>query len=224
MMQPVAGKRILVTFQTEPGEVLIREFEDIRHGGHAADAGHVGLLVLDETGADIRIKRDDAAFMLAPHQGFIGAAARLRDEADRAEMQRLAIGAQCRKLGFGDHPASGILVVKSVSRMAIHQLDEGDGRRARKGGAIAEIHLAGAQGFPQDIAHHVIGKTGEKGGGDAETPQRNRRVEDRSACIGGKTRLTQRRLPGQHVNQGFTTTQDHYGPPQNSKSNELKSI
>jgi len=84
--------------------------------------------------------------------------------------------------------------------------------------------MARPQGFPQDIAHHVIGKTGEKGGGNAETSQRNGRVEDRTACIRGKTRLSQRCLPGQHVDQSFTTTQDHYGPPQNSKSNGLKSI
>ncbi len=220
----MAGKRVLIPFKTEPGEVLIRELDDVRHGGHAADAGHMRLLVLDETGADIGIERNDTAFMLACHQRLIGAGAGLRDKADRAEMQRLAISAQCRKLLLGNHPASGVLVVERIGRMTFHQLHEGDGGRARKGGAIAEIDIAGAQGFPQDITHHVIGKTREEGGRNAETPQRNRRVEDRSACIGGKTRLAQRRLPGQHVNQGFTTTQDHYGPPQNSKSNELKSI
>ncbi|MNL53349.1 hypothetical protein D3C87_1765870 [compost metagenome] len=96
VMQPVAGERILVAFQAEPGEILIREFYDIRHGGHASDTGEMSRLVLDKAGADVRIERDDALFMLAQHQRLVGRAAGFGDQADCAEMQRLAFVSDCR--------------------------------------------------------------------------------------------------------------------------------
>ncbi len=49
------------TVHAEPFEVLVGELDDVGLRGHALDAAVVGLLVLDETGADVGIERDDAA-------------------------------------------------------------------------------------------------------------------------------------------------------------------
>jgi len=61
----------VIASNAEPFQVLVREFQDIGHGGHAADAAHMRLLVLDEPRADVRIERDDPALIFALHQRLV---------------------------------------------------------------------------------------------------------------------------------------------------------
>jgi hypothetical protein len=64
----------------------------------------------------------------------------------------------------------------------------------------------------QHVAEHVVGKAGEETGGNAEPPEGDGGVEDRTAGIGRIGRLAERRLARQHIDQSFTTAQDHCQP------------
>ncbi len=221
MVQPVTGQCVFIALQAEPGQILIREFHDIRHRRHAIDTVHVLLLVLNEARTDIGIERDDPLFMLAHQERLIGAAARLRDQADRTEMHGFALATNMRQILFRQHAACSAFIIEGIGRVAVDQLDEGDGGWAVGEGAEAVIDIAGAQRLLQDLAHHVIGDTGEESGWDAETSERDGGVENRAACIRGESRLTFGRFTRQHVDQGFATTQDH---PISSKSKSIRCL
>ncbi len=205
-------KRSFVTIQPKPREILIREFQDVRHRGHAANTSEVGGLILDEARADIGIERDHTLFVLALQQRFVGGAAGLRDQADGAEMQRFAVVTQYRQVELRDHPSCRAFIVEGVGRMSVDQFDECDRRRARGKRTITEINIAPAQCIPQDVAHHVVSKTREETCLDTQTTKRNGRVEHCTAGIGRKARFAERGFSRQHVDKRFTATQDHDCP------------
>ncbi|MCY1236096.1 hypothetical protein D9M72_487360 [compost metagenome] len=97
-LQPFGGKVVVAAFHAEPGKIFVGELDDIRHRRHAVHAGEMCLAVPDEAGPDVRIEGDDPLLVLARHQGFIGRAAGLGDQADRTEMQRLAEIAKRRQV------------------------------------------------------------------------------------------------------------------------------
>lgn len=167
------------------------------------------LPVFDEAGADIRIEGDHPFFVLPRHQRLIGGAAGLGNEADRAEMQRLAEISERRKVLRSDHPPGRVLVEEGVTRMPVDELHEGKRRVQRQRGAGSEIDIRGLERRAQDVSEHIVRKAGEKACGDAEPAERDGRVEDRAARIGRKGALARRRLPRQHVDQGLSAANDH---------------
>ncbi|MGO8034097.1 carbohydrate kinase, partial [Rhizobium ruizarguesonis] len=70
----MAGKSDIVKFSDEDLDWFGLQ------GDH--DAGHVRRLVLDETGTDVRIERDDEACGFAVEQGLVGFTEGAGDQAD----------------------------------------------------------------------------------------------------------------------------------------------
>ena len=209
VVQPMRGKCCMIMTHAEPFKILVGEFDDVRERGHALDARHMGLLVLDEPGADVGVERDDALVGLARQQRLVGVAAGIGDQADRPEMHGLAIVAELRQIGARDHAAGRVLVVEGIGRGPVDQLDERDRRRARGDRGRGIVDSGGGQRFAQHIAQHVIGKAGEEGRRHAEAAERNCSVEDRAAGVRRIGVLAERCRSRQHVDQRFATAKDH---------------
>ena len=210
--QPAARDLLFRAAFAEPGEILVRQFDDIRHRDHPQHALEMPGLVGDEGGADIGVEHDDAGTVFAPHQRFVCRSARLRDEADAAEVERGDIRRQDRQVVLGEHAAGRTLVEERIACVAVDELDEGQRGRPVREPDMVQPDAAVRQRLPELFAEEVGRQAGEEADRDLEPPERDRRVEDGSPDIGCECRLARRRLARQEIDQGFTATQDHRFP------------
>ena len=94
------AKRVEGGIGRHPGKVVVTELDDVGKPDEALETGEVRVAVLDQRRADVGVERDDARDVLALHQRFIGRAAGLRREAERAEMERAERRRKCRQVGY----------------------------------------------------------------------------------------------------------------------------
>ena len=148
--------------------------------------------------------------VLAPHQRLVGRAARLGDEADRAEQHGVDIASERRKVGVGEHPPGRALVVEDIARVPVDEMHEGKRGRPRRKHAHSATRHCCRRAMPRSCCAEQVGRqAGEELDRHAEPSERDRRVEHRAARIGREGRLVLGRRARQHVDQRFAAADDH---------------
>ena len=120
-----------------------------------------------------------------------------------------------RQIPAGQHAAGGIVVEEGIAGMAVGELHEGKGGRPVPGLDVAQVHLAGLETLAQHVAEEIGGQSGEEACPDAQPAQRDGRVVDRATIEGLIERGAILARPGQEVDQGFATAENHPKASQN---------
>src|SRR5690606_24473949 len=119
--------------------------------------------------------------------------------------------AKLRQVLRREHAASSTLIIKSVTRLSVLEVDE-----SQRGRPVRKMRIARASPafvkHPHDLlAEQVGGKAGKEFDGSAKPAERDGGVEDGTARVWREGRLSGCRVARQHVDEGFATAQDHVG-------------
>ena len=197
----------------DPVQILVGQFQNIGLREHAPQPGAIPGDVADKAGSDIGVEHHRPPAPLARQKFCIGIGPRLTGEADPAEKQGGHLGGQGGHVLRCQHAACRVFVVKAVGCVAVHQTHEGKRRGAVGGNDQRSIDMAGSQCFGQLLAEHVARQPGQKPGANTQPAKGNGGVEHGPAGMRHEPLLPARRRGGDHVNQGFATTQDHLRQP-----------
>ena len=148
------------------------------------------FLVGDKARPDVGVENDDALFMLARHQRFIGRAAGFRDKADRTELYGCHFIAQDRQVLNFELPASAILIIESISRLSFDEPDKCQCYWLRRDMDIGRANIVCGQAVLKQVAEEIGRYPGKQSSRDTKPPQSNSRVENGATHIGGKGGFT----------------------------------
>ena len=104
------------TIRIEPGQILVRQLEDVDMAHHPPDARHIAVAVFNQSGPHVRIKRcQDAARLAGFEKGFPGIGIITADQGQRTDMeQRRIIGHVALQTGGRDLALGRAVAMKGI--------------------------------------------------------------------------------------------------------------
>ncbi len=196
-------------FALEPVHLIVGHFHDVGDGQQAVEAGAIGRLVPDETGANVGVEIDCAVARRPLRQRLVSRAAGLGYETDPAQRQRFDGAWQRGQIVRLHHAAGACLVVERIMGVAVGQAHEGQ----RCGAIGLDQEVGGDPGILQTIHQHVAEQIRRDAGYDAyscaQPPQRHGAVESRAAANRHEGFAPIRRRSRHHVDQRIAAGDDH---------------